>query len=210
MILIKRNIDGIIMYDKQSSDWNRQTQLDALYVQKDTLQPEDAGALDNIQNAINMLEAYKQVWYNRRIQAVIQNYGGVLSDYSIVQVPKEQEADVFRARYVTIEEDGTLTCDLRPLYSIDGSVLTITAGWITGNQRLIDDDVTDFSGMVLTETLFVKAVIAENEGTRLLTVQVLSRNEDEEFSVLPAGMTEVLEVCNFSVSIDNELNEVIL
>jgi hypothetical protein len=80
MILIKRRSDNEIMNARTSNDWgktkNLQCQMDLLA----SLPLKTTKERTRIEDAISKLESDRANWYTRRIQAVIGQYGGILSD----------------------------------------------------------------------------------------------------------------------------------
>ena len=206
MIALIRNIDNEVMNDRQGSDWSKKTQLANLQIELENTPETEPTKRQALQQAIDTLQAQWDAWLLRRREICAQQFGGVASDYSITDVPPEKEQDYMNARYV--EYDGEiLTFHTNPLYYIVGSIITCTSGWVRGNERLLEDDITDWSGESLTEPLFFQLWWAQNTATQEISVQLLVRNENEEFSELSGNLVKRgrKPVCEGRVNIDNSI-----
>lgn len=208
MIALVRNTDNRVMNERQGSDWPATKKAQIIKLQDDLENtPEtEPQKIQAIQQAIDVLLDQWQAWLLRRREICANQYGGVASDYSTVDVPSESEQNFMTARYV--EYDGnSLTFDISPPYYVEGGVITCTSGWVRENERLIDDDITNFSGETLTEPLFFRLWYAQNNATQEISVQLLVRNEDEEFSDLPGNLTKrgKYTVCEGRVNVDNSI-----
>lgn len=208
MIALVRISDNMVMDDRQHNDWPaaKKLKIQELQAQIDALQPEDAKKAAEIQAAIDILQADWDAWLLRRRTACAKMFGGVPEDYRTIDVPPEQEADFKSARDMTVSGD-VLTIDTRPLYYIEGSVITVTKGWVKLAHKLAEDDITDFSSEILTEPLYFRLVVAQNTQTENISVQLLTRAEDEEFSPLPSPLVLIRIICQGRVNIDNSITE---
>lgn len=206
MIAIQRLSDDVIMPIRQSSDWGKKQQLQNLEDQWNALSPQDQAANPDLQATIVNLQAEWADWKTFRCQLAADKYGGVATDYQTIQVPQNQESDFFIARDIT-ESGGILTIDTRPLYTIAGSEITVTSGWVKGNHRLLADDVTDFSTLALTEPLYFRLVFAQDTNTLTISVQLLTRQEDEEFGALPVNLDQCMVIVEGRVNIDLTIDE---
>lgn len=216
-IAILRNNDNRIMNDRQGSDWQkviadprtkmtRGELLVKLYEELDQIPKNDTEHRKEHQQAIDTLQAQWAQWLLKRREICAKRYGGVASDYSTIQIPPDDKRAFLSARYIEYENES-LTYDIRPVYYIEGSKITCTRGWAIGNERLLEDDETDFSEIELEEPLYFQLWYAQNEGTREVSVQLLVRNEDEEFSELPANLNKlgILPVCEGRVNPDHSI-----
>lgn len=205
MILVYRIADNIIMNDRQSSDFGKKAQLTAL-IEELANMPGNThiDVLQRMQDAINSLRAEKDAWELRRREIVASQFGGVASEYAIVDVPPGEQTQVFTARYITY--DGIdLAYDTRDLYEIIGNTILVSQGWASGNYRLMADDETDFNSLVLTEPLFFHLLMTRDIALNTISVQLLTRNEDEEFAALPGNLTEAVAICEGRINLDNSI-----
>jgi hypothetical protein len=206
MIALLRNSDQKIMNDRQGSDWKGKEKLAKCQEDLANTPETEPTKRQELQDAIDTLQAQWDAWLLRRREICAKQFGGVASDYSTIDVPEDQRNAFFTAR--DIEYDGnTLTYDTRPAYTIEGSVITCAAGWVRENDRLLEDDITDWSEEVLTEPLYFQLWYTQNTQTQEISVQLLVRQEDEEFSTLPGNLVKrgKTPVCEGRVNVDNTI-----
>lgn len=186
------------MNDKQGTDWGemvvdpktkttKKMHLCALQEKLKETSEKEPTKRQELQQAIDRLHDQQTRWlYNRRERYARKNTG-IASDYETIQIPPEEEQDFWRARFV--EYDGeTLTYDTRPAYIIEGSKVICTSGWVCGDERLLDDYVVDFSDIEIEEPLYFQLWYAKDVQTMTISVQLLIRNEDEEFAEFPQNL----------------------
>ena len=205
MILLKRREDGAIMNDRQSSDWGGVRKLENMKKLLASI-PNDPVTQGHVQDAIKELERQREAWYARRKQAIIKQYGGVPSDYAIIQVPEEDTQKAMKALYIE-DIDGVLIYMTGPRYTIKGAKITTSAGWVKGNAMLLEDDETDFSILTLDEPLFFRLVFAQETASLAISVQLLVRDEDEDFSDLSENLNQLDTVCEGRVDVDGTITE---
>lgn len=205
MFLIQRRADSEIMPRRQSADWGKYKQLADMQAHLASLPPNEVQSIADTQQAIASLEAERDDWYAARCTELAAKYGGVASDYQVVGVPSGEESQALFARHIIYDGD-TFTYDLNPAYSVDGPVVTCHPGWVYGLHRLLADDVTDFTGLATTESVYFQLVYAQVDATQLITIQLLTRFEDEEFADLPVGLTHRGIACQGRVNIDNSID----
>jgi hypothetical protein len=207
MILIQRISDGEIMHDIQGNDWGKAGKLQELIEFFGSLpEPRNRETLESIERGITALQADREEWYNRRKDSVIKRHGGIRSDYQIRQVPDDQKPEAMQARYISVVND-VLSYYIDTVYDVQGSTIIVNPGWVRGNHRLLESDLTDFSGYVLTEPLFFRLVFAQSIATLEISVQLLTRNEDEEFADLPASLKRLDTICDGRLNVDNSITE---
>jgi hypothetical protein len=207
MIVIERISDGEIMHDIQGNDWGKADKLQELIEFFGSLpETESRETLENIEQAIGILQADREEWYNQRKDSVIKRHGGIRADYRIRQVPDEQKPEAMQARYISVVNDE-LSYYIDTVYDVQGSTIIVNPGWVRGNHRLLESDLTDFSGEVLTEPIFFRLVFAQSIATLEISVQILTRNEDEEFSDVPASLKQLDIICEGRVNVDNSITE---
>ena len=205
MILIQRISDGEIMHDQLHADWNNKAKLAALQAEFDALPGDTApDVVERKQAAITVLEAQHATWIKHRIDAVVKMFGGTFEGYQALPVPPEEEFEALMARYIT-EDGGDLTYINTPQYVVSDSVLTVNPGWVKGNYRLTEADVTDFGAVVLAEPLYLALVYAQSNATEAISVQLLTRAEEEEFAALPSSLTFLYVICEGRVNLDNSI-----
>ena len=209
MIALIRKADNRVMNDRQGSDWpDSKKALLAKYLEDlENLPETEAQKIKELNKAIDTLQSQWQTWlYNFR-DRYARKHDSVAEDYFTIDIPSEiTRQQYFSARY--IEYDGeNLTFDHRPAYTIEGSIIMCTSGWVIENERLLEDDVTDFSNETLTEPVYFQLWYAQNEATHEISVQLLLRNDDEDFSELPGNLRKrgKYPVCQGRVNIDNSI-----
>ncbi len=205
MILIKRTADGLIMNDRQSAYWGGVQKLADLGTLLVSIEG-DSVATDRVNTAIAQLTAELGIWETRRKESAVKQYGGVVSDYEIFQVPDADKAEAMTSRLIEWES-GRLIYHPSQRYAVDGGVITTYAAWVKGNARLLEDDLTDFSTLNLTEPLFFRLVYAQETASLAISVQLLVRNEDEEFESLSGNQEQLTTVCEGRINIDNTITE---
>ena len=205
MILVYRIADDVVMNDRQSSDFGKKSQLTALQEELANMPGNThPDVLQRMQGTISELQTQLSAWELRRREIVAAQFGGTASDYAIVDVPQIEQTHVFSARDI-IYDGQDLTYDVRPLYEVIGNTILVTQGWASGNYRLLADDLTDFSSLVLTEPMFFQLIMAQEQATKAISVQLLTRDEDEEFAELPPNLTEVTAICEGRINLDNSI-----
>ena len=206
-IAIVRNVDNAVMNDREGSDWKYHEKLVEEEGKLAALPPGNPDKQAELEAVIAKLQASKEQWYLKRRQRTAKQFGGVASDYSIVYLPEEITLqEYYSARYITY--DGIeLTLMLGDAYTVVGSVITCHPGWVKGNERLLTEDVTDWSSEVLTEPVYFELWYARNNSTQEISVQLLTRQEDEEFSALPGTLTRIGQepICQGRVDTDNSI-----
>jgi hypothetical protein len=211
MILIYRIEDNEIMNDRQSGGWKDERQLNekkellASIIEAEKKDKIDRKAQKERESeTIADLKQKYDAWILRRKKAVCKSYGGVPADYGVIQVKPEDTGRAMTARYISIN-NGSPVYDTRPLFAINGNSVTVSAGWVVGNHRLVEDDITDFSELNPEETQFFKLVFAQNKATLEISLQLFLRGEAENFAGMPNNLAELYEICHGSVSTDNTI-----
>lgn len=204
MLLINRLSDNLIIHYVQRADWRWYQKLADLQNQYNNLPGNTSQEVkDAMLASIAALETDRDAWYER-----FQINAGVNPEtHGIVHVPENEIPQALTARYITY--DGTdLTYHGNSVYSIVGSAITVFAGWMKGDERLLMDDVTDFGSLALTEPLYFKLVPCQNNATSEITIQLLTRNEDEEFDAVPGNLTVLnTPLPQGRVNLDNSITE---
>jgi hypothetical protein len=208
MIAMYRLSDNEVMPDKQRPDVTKIRQRAAQVQQELDNLPGNTSpeVVAQKQELLNKLLAQIEAYEQNRKNGCAQMYGLTPGDYGIIQVPEAEEADFWNSLYVEYDGD-TMTYHTNPRYEINGSVITVNPGWVKQQHRLIDADVTDWSGETLTEPLFFRLVFAQVDATQAITVQLLTRLEEEEFADLPAGLTLISMIVEGRINVDNSITE---
>ena len=209
MIALIRKADNRVMNDRQGSDWpDSKKALLAKYLEDlENLPKTEAQKIKELNKAIDTLQEQWQTWLYKFRERYAKKHQGVAEDYFTIDIPPEiTQQQYFSARY--IEYDGeNLTFDRRPAYVVEGSIITCTSGWVIENERLLGDDITDFSEETLTEPVYFQLWYAQNEATHEISIQLLVRNDDEDFSELPGNLRKrgKYPVCQGRVNVDNSI-----
>jgi hypothetical protein len=101
---------------------------------------------------------------------IASQFGGVAEDYEIIEVPAGLIPDVKKARFIEYDGENFTIVDTRPLLIIEGLQITITAGWMRGNERLLDDAAIDIS--------------LDSENNRELEIEVVRDDVTEDIKVV--------------------------
>lgn len=104
------------------------------------------------------------------VDKIANQFGGVAEDYEIIEVPVGLMPDVKKARFIEYDGENFTIVDTRPSLIIEGLQITMTAGWVKGNERLLDDAVIDIS--------------LDSENNRELEIEVVKDNVTEEIQVV--------------------------
>ncbi len=203
MILINRLSDNLIINYRQKADWRWYDKLSQLQADYDALPGNTSQQVRDIMLFnISELESDRDAWYTR-----FKTNAGVNPDtHGIVHVPPGQETQALTARDITYDGEN-LTFDANPVYSIVGSVVTVHPGWVVKDYRLVAEDVTDFSSLVLTESLYFKLVFAQSLATEDISVMLLTRLENEGFGAFPASQKELWTIVEGRVNLDLSITE---
>lgn len=217
MIALRRIADNRIMNDRTGADWRKIKvdkqgttkieQYNALKEKLETLPEQEATQRKNAQRALDALQAQWDQWLLNRKKICAKYAGGVATDYAIVFVPPEEEQMFLTARYIEYVDENTLTFDLRPMYTVEGSKIVCTKGWVCRDECLLEDDVTDFSALNLEEPMYFQLWFTQNVATREISVQLLVRSEDQDFSNFPENLTKLGRepICEGRVNIDHTI-----
>jgi hypothetical protein len=216
-IALVRIKDNRVMNIREGSDWRKALfdarkkitkyqQLQAWQKELEETPEKNVTRRKDLQRGIDGLQASWDRWIHKRKEICAKRYGGVPADYSTVDVPQDDYRAFAQARYV--EYDGeNLTYDVRPLYYIEGSKITCTSGWVKENECLLEDDETDFSALNLEEPMYFQLWFAQNKATQEISVQLLVRSEDQDFSNFPENLTRLWRepICEGRVNIDHTI-----
>ena len=218
MIGLIRKADNRFMNERQGSDWRKNIfdprtkitkgeQLIKLLDELENLPKTEAQKIKELNKAIDTLQSQWQTWLYDFRERYAKKHQGVAEEYFTIDIPPEiTQRQYFSARY--IEYDGeNVTFDCRPAYTIEGSVIICTSGWAVENECLLEDDVTDFSNETLTEPVYFQLWYAQNEATHEISIQLLVRNDDEDFSELPGNLRKrgKYPVCQGRVNVNNSI-----
>ena len=103
------------------------------------------------------------------LEAIAKQFGGMPEDYELVEVPSEMEQTVIRARYISYDGNN-FSIDEGELIQISGMQITVTGGWVKGNERMMDDVVID--------------IPLDSENNRELEVEIVKDDLTESIEVV--------------------------
>jgi hypothetical protein len=193
------------MNDRQGNDFYKKDQLHDLETTLANMPGNThQDVLDRMQAAIDKIQQDYDAWKTKRIASIVNQFGGIPTDYLCVDIPDAEIQDALHARYITYDGNA-FTYDTLPPVDVNGSQVIVYQGWVKGNHRLITDDTTDFSGLSLTDPLYFKLVLVQDGPTQAISVQLLTRQEDEEFSDLPVNLVYCYTACEGRVNTDNSI-----
>ena len=131
------------------------------------------------------------------LAAIASQFGGQAEDYKLIEVPSEQESAAIKARFISCDGQN-LNIDERLLVQITGMQITVTAGWVRGNERLTDDMVMD--------------IPLDSENNRELEIEIIKDDVTEDIEVvkylwletedkgdLPADKTFISSILKMSI-----------
>lgn len=183
MIVIRRKKDREIVHDLSLNDWDDSRHAKELQTKINELNALPKGTPAEIKAPFEISIAEKQKrrdqWVQNRIHAVMQKYGGDFQSYEALKVPEELVLKASKARYISCDEEDNFFIENAPLVSIDGAKIIISAGWMSGNYRLMEDDVTDFLPLDIDEPVEFK-LCAYRQGD-IVSIDVFLCEKDEDF-----------------------------
>lgn len=183
MYVINRKADNTIMNCRIGSDWKKTKKYKRLQDQYDNLPPNAPQSLKD--QILAMIAALETTYKQNRIASIVNQYGGLFGEYECLEVPEGEEATAATCRL--IEYDGeSLSYVTDPLVSVNGSILTVSRGWVKGNYVLIADDGTDFSTLGNTEDVYFKLCFYRSGPT--VSVVLFTRFEHQDFGENPTGI----------------------
>jgi len=103
------------------------------------------------------------------LEAIAKQFGGVPEDYELVEVPPGLEQVVMRARYISYD-GSNFNIEEGELVQISGMQITVTAGWVKGSERLMDDMVID--------------IPLDSENNRELEIEIVKDDLTESIEVV--------------------------
>ncbi len=131
------------------------------------------------------------------LAAIAQQFGGQPDDYELVTVPLEQEEPAIKAR--DIRDDGqNFTIDDRELIEIAVMQITVTTGWVRGNERLTDDVIMDIP-LDSENNRELEIEIVKDDVTGDIEVVKYLWLDTEDKGDLPTGKTFISSILKMSV-----------
>jgi len=201
MILFKNNKSGKILNIRESGHFNVQEKINELRQQLEGLPKNVNGSVKKMfQDGIDKLNLQYDAWISRRKNEAVKVGGGKPDDYEIIEVPKGMEHQVIKARMISIDEVGELNISTRPIFEyFPGGSVGISAGWISGEDVLVDDILIDLSPY--PDHYFAVSAYKNTQGAVKIEGFVWSDTEDRASTQLP-GMIYLFDIC--SGRIDSE------
>lgn len=202
MILIEKKVSHEIMNDRQHGDFGKQTLLEELQARlSDAKIPEVAKA--ELRDLARRLQQEKERYYARRIDMVVNTFGGIPGDYGVLKVPAGEEPNALSARHIAY--DGKkLTYTFGSPFHFDGDRLIVSAGWITGNYRMTEDDITDFAVLDLAETMRFRLSFFRT-GTAV-SVHLFLAGQSEDFAEPAiAGKLFLAHICEGEITPEHQI-----
>jgi hypothetical protein len=131
------------------------------------------------------------------LPAITQQFIGQPDDYELVAVPLEQEEPAMKARYISFDGQS-FSIDDRPLLEISGMQITITAGWVRGNERLTDDVVMDIP-MDSGNNRELEIEVVKDDATGDIEVVKYLWLETEDKGEMPSGKSFISSILGLSI-----------
>jgi hypothetical protein len=147
-------------------------------------------------------------WFDRRKASLVKQFGGVPEDYEPIEVPPGDEPYVFQARHIIHDPEEGLKYDVRPLIIKEKGAITVTAGWMRGNERLKEDDTTDFKGFGNTENQDVAVAVYRKNSTSEIEVKIFAKPLRGEWGMEPEGYTKIGDLWQGVLDTEQKLYEV--
>ena len=132
-------------------------------------------------------------WFDRRKASLVRQFGGVPEDYEPIHIPREDIPGALQSRYIW-EEDGEIHYDVRPYVIIDKQQLIVTSGWVRGNERLKEDDITSFKDFGNTQPQDLKAVVYRKNNTQAIEVKIFTKPQIGSWGPEPTGYTKIVDI----------------
>jgi len=134
---------------------------------------------------------------NLNLAAIAQQFGGNVADYEIVDVSPEFESSVMKARYISYDGQN-FNIDERPSIEISGMQITVAAGWVKGNERLLADTAIDIP-LDEESNRELEIEIVKDDTTEGIQVVRHLWLETEDKGDLPAGKSLISSIVRLSI-----------
>jgi hypothetical protein len=142
------------------------------------------------------------------LTAIASQFGGAAEDYKIVEVSAEQQDAAIRARSIGYNGEN-FTIDDRELIEISGMQITVTAGWVKGNEKLTSDVVMDIP-LDSDNNRELEIEIVKDDVTGDIEVVKYLWLETEDKGEIPSGKTFISSILRMSIPAGTtDLTEVI-
>jgi hypothetical protein len=131
------------------------------------------------------------------LAAIASQFGGIAEDYKLIEVPSEQKSAAIRTRFISYDGQN-LNIDERPLLQITDMQITVTAGWVRGNERLTNDVVMDIP-LDSENNRELEIEIVKDDVTEDIEVVKYLWLETEDKGDLPTGKSFISSILKMSI-----------